>query len=163
MAALTNARNTPEMADGGRMRTYPVEANTNVYLGGIVALNAAGNAVPASATTTVANALKIIGRAERVTNGIPGQNAINNPGAAGAISITARKGVFLYATDGSVGVAQVGLVCFALDDNNVTAADRADRASGASVQQYAAAGVVVAIDPSGQVWVDFWHQSTASA
>ena len=110
MAALTNARNTPEMADGGRMRVYPVEANTNVYLGGMVALNAAGNAVPASATTTVANALKVVGRAEYVANGIPGQNAINNPGVAGAISLTARKGVFLYATDGSVGAAQVGLV-----------------------------------------------------
>jgi hypothetical protein len=160
MAALTNARNTPEMADGGRMRVYPVEANTNIYLGGIVALNAAGNAVPASATTTVANALRIVGRAEYVTNAVPGQNAINNPGPAGAISITARKGVFLYASDGSVGAAQVGLVCFALDDNNVTAADRA---SGASVQQYAAAGTVVAIDPSGQVWVDFWHQAAAAA
>ena len=160
MAALTNARNTPEMADGGRMRVYPVEANTNVYLGGIVALNAAGNAVPASATTTVANALKVVGRAEYVKNGIPGQNAINNPGAAGAIAITARKGVFLYATDGSVGAAQLGLNCFALDDNTVTALDRA---TGAAVQQYAAAGQVVAIDPSGQVWVDFWHQSVALA
>ena len=68
--------------------------------------------------------------------------------------------MFLYATDGSVGVAQLGLVCFALDDNNVTALDRA---SGASVQQYAAAGTVVAIDTSGQVWVDFWHQSTVAA
>ena len=142
------------------MRSYPVEANTNIFLGGVVALNAAGNAVPASATTTVANALKVAGRAEHVTNGIPGQNALNNPGAAGAIAITARKGVFLYSTDGSVGAAQVGQVCFALDDNNVTATDRA---SGASVQQYAAAGVVVAIDSSGQVWVDFWHQSNAAA
>jgi hypothetical protein len=159
MAALSNSRNTPEMADGGRMRVYPVEANTNIYLGGMVALNAAGNAVPASATTTVANAQRVVGRAEYVKNGIPGQNALNNPGAAGAIAITARKGVFLYATDGSVGAAQVGLVCFALDDNTVTATDR----SGGAVQQYAAAGVVVAIDPSGQVWVDFWHQSTASA
>jgi hypothetical protein len=148
------------MADGGRMRVYPVEANTNIYLGGMVALNAAGNAVPASATTTVANALRVVGRAEYVKNGIPGQNAINNPGAAGAISITARKGVFLYATDGSVGAAQLGLNCFALDDNTVTALDRA---SGAGVQQYAAAGQVVAIDPSGQVWVDFWHQSVALA
>ena len=134
MAALTNARNTPEMADGGRMRVYPVEANTNVYLGGMVALNAAGNAVPASATTTVANALKVVGRAEYVSNGIPGQNAINNPGAAGAISITARKGVFLYATDGSVGAAQVGLVCFALDDNNVTATDRASGGERAAIR-----------------------------
>ena len=160
MAALSNSRNTPEMADGGRMRVFPVEANTNIYLGGMVALNAAGNAVPASATTTVANALRVVGRAEYVKSGIPGQNAINNPGSAGAISITARKGVFLYATDGSVGAAQLGLNCFALDDNTVTALDRA---SGATVQQYAAAGVVVAIDPSGQVWVDFWHQSTAAA
>ena len=160
MAALSNSRNTPEMADGGRMRVLPVEANTNIYLGGIVALNAAGNAVPASATTTVANALRVVGRAEYVKNGIPGQNAINNPGAAGAISITARKGVFLYATDGSVGAAQLGLNCFALDDNTVTALDRA---SGATVQQYAAAGQIVAIDPSGQVWVDFWHQSVALA
>ena len=148
------------MADGGRMRVLPVEANTNIYLGGIVALNAAGNAVPASATTTVANAQRVVGRAEYVKNGMPGQNAINNPGSAGAISITARKGVFLYASDGSVGAAQLGLNCFALDDNTVTALDRA---SGASVQQYAAAGQVVAIDPSGQVWVDFWHQSVAIA
>ena len=160
MAALTNARNTPEMADGGRMRVYPVEANSNIFLGGMVALNAAGNAVAASATTTVANALKVVGRAEYVKNGIPGQNALNNPGTAGAISITVRKGVFLYATDGSVGAAQVGLNCFAMDDNTVAATDRA---SGASVQQYAVAGTVVAIDPSGQVWVDFWHQAVAAA
>src|SRR5437899_4606580 len=61
MAALSNSRNTPEMADGGRMRVFPVEANTNIYLGGIVALNAAGNAVPASATTTTANAQRVVG------------------------------------------------------------------------------------------------------
>ncbi len=160
MAALTKARNTPEMADGGRMRVYPVEANSNIFLGGMAALNAAGNAVPASATTTVANALKVVGRAEYMKDGVPGQNALNNPGAAGAISITVRKGVFMYASDGSVGAAQVGLNCFAVDDNTVAATDRA---SGASVQQYAVAGVVVAIDPSGQVWVDFWHQAVAAA
>src|SRR5260370_36632453 len=138
MAALSNSRNTPEMADGGRMRVFPVEANTNIYRGGIVALNAAGNAVPAAATTTTANALKVVGRAEYVKNGIPGQNAINNPGAAGAISITARKGVFLYAPYRSVGAAQVGLVCFARDDNNLTATDRA---TGSTLHQYAAAAV----------------------
>ncbi|MDO8433517.1 MAG: hypothetical protein Q7S58_14020 [Candidatus Binatus sp.] len=160
MAALTNSRNTPEMADGGRIRVYPVEANTNIYLGAMVALNAAGNAAPASATTTTANAQKVIGRAERMHHGTPGQNAINNPGAAGAISIVARKGVFMFANDGTIGAAQVGLACFAVDDNTVGAADRA---SGASVQQYAAAGQVVAIDSSGQVWVDFWHQATSAA
>src|ERR1700675_1472710 len=160
MAALTNSRNTPEMADGGRMRVYPVEANTNIYLGGMVAVNAAGNAVPASATTTVANALRVIGRAERMHKGTPAQHAIKKPGAAGAIWVVARKGVFMFASDGSVGVAQLGTKCFAIDDNTVAATDRA---SGASVQQYAVAGEVVAIDPSGQVWVDFWHQAVAAA
>jgi hypothetical protein len=160
MAALSNSRNTPEMADGGRMRVLPVAADTTVYLGSMVALDASGNAVPASATTTTANALRIVGRAERVENGIPGANATNNPGAAGAISIVARKGVFMFDQDGSIAAAQVGTVCFAIDDHTVTAADRA---GGAGVQQYAAAGQVVAIDPSGQVWVDFWHQASAAA
>ncbi|HVA80966.1 MAG TPA: hypothetical protein VNF29_08575 [Candidatus Binataceae bacterium] len=160
MAGLTNSRNTPELSDGGRMRVFGVEANTNVYLGGMLALDASGNAVPASATTTTANALRIVGRAERVLNGIPGENAINNPGAAGAISITARKGVFLYDQDGSITAAAFGSACFALDDHTVTAADRA---TGSAVQQYAVAGQVVALDPSGQVWVDFWHQSAPAA
>ena len=160
MAALTNSRNTPELTDGGRMRVFGVEANTNIYLGGIVAIDASGYAVPASATTTTANQLRIVGRAERIVNGIPGENALNNPGAAAAISITARKGVFLYDQDNSITVADLGMVCFAIDDHTVTATDRA---SGAAVQQYAAAGQVVALDSSGQVWVDFWHQAQAAA
>ncbi|MFZ0659370.1 MAG: hypothetical protein WAM05_11665 [Candidatus Binataceae bacterium] len=160
MAGLTNSRNTPELSDDGRMRVFGVEANTNVYLGGILALDANGYAVPASATTTTANALRIIGRAESVVNGIPGANALNNPGTAGAISISARKGVFLYDQDNSITIADLGMVCFALDDHTLTAADRA---SGASVQQYAAAGQVIALDPSGRVWVDFWHQASAAA
>jgi hypothetical protein len=105
MAALTNSRNTPELADGGRTMVYPVEANTNVYLGGIVALNANGNATPASSGAN----LKLIGRAEMVYGGIPGQDAVNNPGAAAAISIVARRGVFMYAVnDASIAAAQVG-------------------------------------------------------
>ena len=160
MAALTNSRNTPELADGGRIRIINVEANTTIFLGAMVAVNGAGNAVPASATTTTANALKIIGRAEYVVNGTPGQNAVNNPGAAGAIQIAVRKGVFLYAQDASLTTAAVGSPCFALDDNNLTANDRA---SGASVQQYAVAGEVVSIDPSGEVWVDFRQQAARAA
>jgi|SRR5579862_4888710 hypothetical protein len=160
MAALTSSRNTPEMADSGRIRVINVEANTTIYLGGMVAVNSNGNAVPAAATTTTANALKVIGRAEYVVNGIPAQNAVNNPGAAGALQIAVRKGVFMYSQDNSIAAAALGSQCFALDDNNVTATDRA---SGASVQQYAVAGQVVAIDASGEVWVDFWHQSTLAA
>src|ERR1700690_2950055 len=160
MAALTSSRNTPEMADGGRIRVVNVEANTTVFLGSMVAIDAAGNAVPASATPTTGNAQKVIGRAEYLVNGIPAQNAVNNPGVAGALQIAIRKGVFLYSQDSSITAAAVGSPCFALDDNNVTATDRA---SGASVQQYAVAGQVVSIDASGEVWVDFWHQDTPAA
>jgi hypothetical protein len=160
MAALTTSRNTPEMADSGRIRVVNVEANTTIFLGSMVAINAAGNAVPASATTSTANAQKVIGRADYVVNGIPAQNAVNNPGVAGALQIAVRKGVFMYAQDSSVTAVSVGSQCFAIDDNNVTATDRA---SGASVQQYAVAGQVVALDASGEVWVDFWHQATSAA
>ncbi len=160
MAALTNSRNTPELGDGGRIRVLGVEANTTVYLGGMAAINSNGNAVPASATTTTANTLKVIGRCDSVVGGIPGQNAVNNPGAAGALQINVRKGVFMYAQDGSITAASVGSPCFAIDDNTVSANDRA---SGAAVQQYAVAGQVVALDPSGEVWVDFWIQSALAA
>jgi hypothetical protein len=119
MAALTNSRNTPELADSGRMQVYPVEAATTVYLGGIVALNAAGNAVPASSTA----GLRTIGRAEMTYNGAPGQDAVN-AGAAGAVSIIARRGVFMYSVnDGSIGEAQIGALAFAVDDNSVSASD----------------------------------------
>ncbi len=228
MAALTNSRNTPEMADGGRMQAYPVEANTTIYLGGIVALNANGNAVPA---TSVAG-LRIVGRAERVHDGIPGQNAVNNPGAAGAISLVCRRGVFMYAVnDGTIGAAQVGQIAYAVDDNSVSASDGSgatavaaqaatfpaagsaqaailghENVSGVRVHSTSAGGVVyventdyvvdysagviyligggsiaaaatvyvdynwgaparcaagriVNLDPSGQVWIDFMHQS----
>jgi hypothetical protein len=86
----------------------------------MVALNANGNATPAAGVA----GLKILGRAEMVNNGIPGQDAVNNPGAAGAIAIVARRGVFMYAVnDGSITAAQVGLIAFAVDDNSVSASD----------------------------------------
>jgi hypothetical protein len=231
MAALTNSRNTPELADDGRTLVYPVEANTTVYLGSIVALNANGNATPAASVA----GLKILGRAEMMSNGIPGQDAVNNPGAAGAISIVARRGVFMYAVnDGSITAAQVGQIAFAVDDNSVSASDggaavavvaqsttfpaatsaqivsvghetiakvRVHSTSGGGtvyvegtdyVVDYqagllmlvsggaiaaaatvftdyswgaptrSAAGRIAGLDPNGQVWIDFWHQSAAA-
>ena len=231
MAALTNSRNTPEFADDGRLQTYPVESNTTIYLGSMAALNANGNAVPASSSAN----LKIVGRAEMVVNGMPGQDAVNNPGAAGAIAIFARRGVFMYAVnDGSIAAPQVGLMAFAVDDNAVSLSDgsgatavvaqstsfpaatssqivnvgheniakvRVHSTSGGGtvytegtdyVVDYqgglimlvsgggiaaaatvfvdynwgapsrSAAGRIVNLDPSGQVWIDFWHQSSAA-
>jgi hypothetical protein len=231
MAALTNSRNTPELADGGRTMAYPVEANTTVYLGSMVALNGNGNATPASSVP----GLKVIGRAEMVLNGMPGQDAVNNPGIAGAISIVGRRGVFMYAVnDASIGAAQVGQMAFAVDDNSISASDGSAAtpvvaqsttfpasggaqiisvghetiakvkvhstsgggttyvegndyvvdyqaglltliaggaiAAGATVfvdynwgaPTRSVAGRIAGLDPSGQVWVDFWHQSSVA-
>ncbi|MGH7842861.1 MAG: hypothetical protein ACREQT_15275, partial [Candidatus Binataceae bacterium] len=120
MAALTNSRNTPEFADDGRMQVYPVEANTTIYLGSMAALDANGYAVPASSVA----GLKLLGRTEMVFNGLPGQDAVNNPGAAGAISIIARRGVFMYAVnDNSIAGPQIGMMAFAVDDNSVSLSD----------------------------------------
>ncbi len=145
MAALTGSRNTPELTED-KEYSYPVEATTNIYIGALVGLNAAGNAVPMSAAT----GLKVVGRAERVYNGTyPGQNAINNPGAAGAITITTRRGIFLFnnaASPNAVTAAYVGGPCFAVDDNTVSATDQGGTLS--------CAGRVVGIDISGGVWVD---------
>ncbi|HJU29020.1 MAG TPA: hypothetical protein VJ718_07615, partial [Candidatus Binataceae bacterium] len=189
------------------------------------------NAVPAGS----ASGLKVIGRAEMVYGGIPGQDAVNNPGAAGAISIATRRGVFMYAVnDGSIGAAQVGQPAFAVDDNSVSASDGSGTtavtaqttalpaatsaqvvalgheyvskvkvhstsaggtvyvegtdyvvgyqsgllmlisggAIGAGATVYvdynwgaptrSVAGRIVNMDPSGQVWIDFWHQSSAA-
>src|ERR1700684_1660052 len=109
MAALTSSRNTPEMSDFGRMQVYPVEANTTVYLGSMVALNANGNAVPAAS----AAGLRIVGRAERMYLGAPGQDAVNTSsvtipgsnlaaGAAGRVRVVCARGGFFYGARGGV-------------------------------------------------------------
>lgn len=152
MAALTSARNTPEMADLGRIQAYPVEANTVVYLGSMVALNAAGNAVPASSIS----GLHLVGRAERVLNGIPAQNADNTGGAAGAISVVCRRGVFMYAVnDNSIAQAQVGALAFAVDDNSVSASD------GGGATAVAAASFTLPASGTPQVVV-LGHENVSS-
>jgi hypothetical protein len=179
--------------------------------------------------------LKLVGRTETVFNGIPGQDAVNNPGAAGAISIITRRGVFMYAVnDGSIAAPQIGMMAFAVDDNSVSLSDGSGATAvtaqsailpPSAVPQIAAlgheniakvkvhstsgggtvytegtdyvidyqaglimlvtggaivaastifvdynwgpatrsaAGRIVNVDPSGQVWIDFWHQSAAA-
>lgn len=93
----------------------PVEASTLIYAGTMVASNAAGNAVPASAST----ALKLWGRAE--------QHVDNSAGAAGALRINVHPGVFAMNNSGAgadlIAAANVGAPCFAVDDNVVALTD----------------------------------------
>ncbi len=110
------------MSGDGRDVVYGVEANTTIYTGGMVGLDASGYAVPMSAVA----GLKCVG----VSMGMQypayyGQNAVNGA-VAGAVSVIARRGVFPMNTgsgNDQVVQSQVGGIAYALDDNTVSGYD----------------------------------------
>jgi hypothetical protein len=137
--ALSASRNTPEWNGSNRFHwgLLPVEASTSLYVGGMVALNANGRAVPAQARTTAPrDNLRVMGICEYVyAGGIlpPGVDALNQtgngglyPGAgatlgtAGAISVGVMAGCFGMDVDSSITDASpVGQLVFAVDDHTV--------------------------------------------
>jgi hypothetical protein len=142
MALLTASRNTPEWNGAPRFHygIIGVEASTSIYVGGMVALDANGYAVPAqSLGSSPENVLKIVGVCEAVYAGgivAPGLNALNQtgngtlyPGAtatlgtAGAISVLVACSIFGMDVDNSVTVANLGQLLFANDDHTVSATD----------------------------------------
>lgn len=113
MAALTTGRNT-NWQDGDIV-SVPVAAATTIYAGALVAVNAAGDALPAAD----AAGLKVIGRAEE---------GVVNAGAAGAVSILVRRGCSLWLNNDGAGTPVTkamlhGLASiYVLDDNTVSGA-----------------------------------------
>lgn len=131
MAAATAEINTPERP--GLTTSYPVAASTTIYAGTLVALNSAGNAIPAADTA----GLRVVGRAE---------TTVANAGSAGAATVEVKEGVFLYnnsATD-AVDADDRGKICFVEDDNTVSETGTTHRV---------VAGRVVDVTSAG-VWVD---------
>lgn len=129
MTALTIDRKTDQLgpADGALpvLLKYPVEANTSIFAGAIVCLNAAGNAVPASAI----GALKVVGRAQRqcinqTTGGTLSPDGIAN-GTAGSILVEVHQGCFYYNVnaDSTITKANAYANLFASDDNTVSLLD----------------------------------------
>lgn len=122
MTALTQDRKTDQLnTPDSPMPTvlnFPVEAATTIFGGALVATNAAGNAVPASATS----AQKLWGRCKRqVVN-----TTAAGFGAAGALQVTVDAGVFYFnngAGGDAIAAANVGQYCYAADDNTVTLTD----------------------------------------
>lgn len=139
MSALTQDRKTDQVDPNSvipQLLSFPAEASTKIYGGAMVATNAAGNAVPASAST----ALKLWGRCERQTD--------NSSGGAGALQVPVRPGCFYYASGTSadaIAAANVGQACYSIDDNTVGLTD------GAGTRPYA--GVIVGVRSDGQVAV----------
>lgn len=131
MAALTAARNTPQLMDVQRApMTYKQKGSTTIYQGSLVVLNA-GYAAPGSTAT----GLIAVGRAKTTSV---------NSGADGAVEIEVDEGIFKWANAGgdALVAADVGALAYITDDQTVN-----KTATGKS-----AAGRLYRIDSDG-VWV----------
>lgn len=129
MASLTAPRNTLERF--GDNVGFLVKANTTIFQGGLVALEA-GYAVPGHTAT----GLVAIGRAERVVT----------EGQTGVSTVEVKRGTFRFgnASADAVVQADVGSDCYIVDDQTVS------KTSGGG--ERSRAGKVVAVDIQG-VWV----------
>lgn len=135
MPALTSNRDTP--TKDGVLFSAPVAAAKKIYAGALVALDAAGNATPGAVATT----LKGLGRAEEYVD--------NSAGAAGAASVTVRKGVFRFANSAAgdlIARADIGANAYIVDDQTVAKTDGGGTRS--------VAGKIVDVEAAG-VWVAF--------
>ena len=113
MDRLTDQLGTPEVVLP-QLLYFPVAAATTIYGGAIVCTDASGNAVPASATST----LIAWGRAERqVVN-----TTAAGFGSAGELSVTVHQGVFFFnnSTISAVAAANVGQACYCENDNVIS-------------------------------------------
>jgi hypothetical protein len=130
---LTAGRDTPARA--GTQHGDPIAANVVVYQGGLVVLDAAGNARPGY----VATGLIARGRAVATVD--------NTGGPAGAKTVESQPGVFRYnnsAAGDAITRAEIGDTCFIVDDETV--------AKTSATNTRSVAGVVVDVDALG-VWV----------
>lgn len=108
MTAL--AKNAPRTRVGeGRRFVDPVAASTLIYAGAMVALNAAGNAIPAIPT------------AARM-RGVALAEADNSSGAIGDENVIIERGSFLFDSNGTVSRTHIGGNVYVVDDNTVGAA-----------------------------------------
>jgi hypothetical protein len=150
MAALTAQRNSAEYASPRRL-IVPVAASTKIFLGSLVGVDVNGNAVPAT------SALVVLGRAETVDHGIPGADADNSAGAAGAIKLEVLRGCFSWDINaGDITQANIGQVAFAVDDHTVSSSSN----GGARP----IAGRIIALDAStGGVFIDSTETSSGVA
>ncbi len=132
--ALTKDRNTKRR--DGVQHNDPVAAATEIFAGSLVCLDASGNAVPGSTSTT----LTARGRAEEAVD--------NSAGAAGDLTVETRRGEFHFknsAAADEITRAEIGDSCYIVDDETVAKTD------GTSTRSVA--GVIRDVDTAG-VWVE---------
>jgi hypothetical protein len=132
MVALTTERNTRLRI--GDLRVEPVAATVKIWGGSLIMRNAAGFMTKGATATGCVG----VGRAEKT---------VDNTGAAGAASVEYRLGTFLFANSAAgdlITIADIGKVCFIVDDQTVAKTD------GTATRSRA--GIVDAVEATG-VWV----------
>ncbi|MER8964486.1 hypothetical protein NKI25_01980 [Mesorhizobium sp. M0808] len=135
MAALTKGRNTLERF--GDISEPPVKGATKIYAGGMVAINAAGLAVPVITAVGMVG----LGRAEK--------DADNSAGADAAINVRVGRGIYLFANSAAADLitrSDIGATCYGVDDQTVA------KTNGANTRS--PAGKIHDVDAAG-VWVKF--------
>lgn len=134
MTALAKDRNT--VRRDGVQYSDPVAASTRLFAGALVCLNASGYAVPGSTATTLK------------ARGVAQEHVDNSAGAAGAVRVETRRGVFPFANSAStdeITRADIGNECYIVDDQTV--------AKTSATNTRSVAGVIRDVDSDG-VWVE---------
>lgn len=138
MAALAADKNYSRRLPGDR--NFPVAANVKIYMGAMVAIEAAtGLLRPARATAT------------DVIVGVSKQRADNTGGAASAISCEIESDFVVAMTNSgggdAIALANVGADCFAVDDQTVALTNGgATRPRAGKIHNVTEAGVWVRFD-----------------
>ncbi|WP_255564463.1 hypothetical protein [Mameliella sp. CS4] len=143
MAALTADRNTARFE--GDIRQGDVAASTVIYAGALVMRDASGNLVEGQTATGLVGA----GRAE--------ERVDNSAGSAGDLTCDYRPGIYRFANSSAadeITKAEIGDVCYAVDDQTVAKTDGSGTRSPA--------GIVAGLDSNG-VWVLMDEGATAAA
>lgn len=146
MAALTGDRNTEWTRLDGEVTPSPgMKANTTIFNGAGVCVDANGFLVPASDTANLR------------TQGVAREKGVSTGLADGALRLRVGYGVFAFKTTGvnAITVADIGKLAYWLDDQTVV------RAAGATND--VPAGTVEGIDPdTGEVRLDMTRIPTVA-
>jgi len=115
MTALAAPRDTPRLGDEALPQLWklPIDASVKIYAGSMCVINA-GYVRPARASTTDLSA------------GVARQTYDNSSGSAGAFYVEVRRGVFGFGNSAStdaIAQADVGKVCYFVDDQTVAKTD----------------------------------------
>lgn len=133
MTAMTENRSTPQLAAGDRVGL--LGASQAIFQGALLMRNVSGHIIEGATATGSFG----VGRAEEAVSST----------TAGVTNQRFREGIFRYANSAAgdlIATADIGTVCYIVDDQTVA------KTSGTNTRS--PAGVVVDVDANG-VWVRF--------